>query len=213
MIAPNISDYPLSGILPGQSKAFEIAQLGANCWYVMECSHSRFEVQINDGARLRGRLAFGRTFRPDFSIEKVRVYNVDETGLPLDITIQAGEGEPIDNVFQVQQNEVTPILRSDTPLIIGEAVLTAPGDVAVDTWKKIADADEFRAEVKLITDAAVGEAFWNTVNPGGPAEFFSRDIKATADTGGFLSLKTTAEIWVRLKAAKSVRALTFKYSV
>ena len=211
MTTPNVEDYPLTQILPNKTKAFEVPP-GANGFYVISCSHSRFSTQINDGRELHGELAFGRVFKESFSIEKVRVKNLDAS-LPLDITIQVGEGVPIANVFKVSAEEVTPILRSDTPFIVGEAVKTAPADVAVDTWIELLPAEEFRAEVWLKTDAAAGEAFWATSDPAAPAEFFSRDIQATADTGGFLRLKTTAAIWVRLKSAKSVRAITFKYAV
>jgi hypothetical protein len=95
---------------------------------------------------------------------------------------------------------------------VSEDVKTAPADVAVDTWIQLAAADPFRAEIWLTTDADLGVAYWNTSNPGTASEFFSRDISRTANNGGFVVLKTTAAIFVRIKSAASVRAIGFKYS-
>lgn len=214
MQKPPIKDYSINDIADGGNKALETPQTG-NFFYVTESTHSRFAVQINDGEIFTGKLVRGHSFPVGFQIEKVRIYNRDGTGLPLNITFQVGEGTPINHLFNVSQDEIVPILRSDTPSIIGEAKATAGTETAVDTWFKLLDADEFRSEVWLCTDAAAGAAFWNTANPGAPGELFSRDIAATAEPGaaGFLKLKTTAAIWVRIKtAAKTVRALTFKFA-
>ena len=212
MEAPLISDLVFPTIPAGESRELG-ASPGMNVYYVLDCSHSRFSVQINNGTKLRGRLARGWSFRPGFSVEKVRIWNEDTTGLPLQITVQLGDGEPLDNNFNVDMDEIVPILRSDTPFIVGEAKATAGTEMAVDVWVKLLDADEFRSEVWLKSDAAAGESFWNTSDPGAPAEFFSRDVVATAEAGGFLKLKTTAAIWVRVKvAAKTVRALAFKFA-
>lgn len=214
MQKPPIKDYRIAAILDGKDRALETPQAG-NFFYVTSASHSRFDVQINDGEIFSGQLVRGHSFPVGFQIEKVRIYNRDGTGLLLDITFQVGEGTPINHLFNVSRDEIVPILRSDTPSIIGEAKATAATEMAVDTWFKLLDADEFREQVWLCTDGAAGEAFWNTANPSAAAEFFSRDIAATADHGptGFLKLKTTSEIWVRVKTtAKTVRALTFKFA-
>lgn len=215
MQKPPIKDYRLNAIADGGNRALETPQTG-NFFYVTSASHSRFDVQINDGEIFSGQLVRGHSFPAGFEIEKVRIYNRDGTGLTLDITFQVGEGTPINHLFNVSRDEVVPILRSDTPSIIGEAVATEGVETAADTWFKLLDADEFRAEVWLCTDAAAGAAFWNTENPSSAAEYFSRDIAATAERGatGFLKIKTTSEIWVRIKTAtKSVRALTLKFAV
>lgn len=214
MQVPPIKDYKLNNILPGESNSREQeTPLGGYTFYVIEATHSRFAVQINDGPLIRGKAANGISFPAAFKIEKIRFYNEDGTGLALNLIVQIGEFIPLNDLFNVSTDEITPTLRSDTPLIVGDAVATAPADTAVDTWFKLLDADEFRAEVWLKTDAAAAGAYWNTSDPGAPTEIFSRDIQATADASGFLKLKTTAAIWVRLKTNHSVRALTFKYSV
>lgn len=215
MQLPPIKDYALNNILPGETNSREQeTPLSGYTFYVLEATHSRFSVQINDGPKIRGKAANGTSFPAAFRIEKIRFYNEDQTGLALNILVQVGDFLPLNDLFNVSTDEITPTLRSDTPFIVGDIVKTAPADVAVDTWLLFAAADEFRAEIWLKTDAASGGAFWASgALPGTASELFSRDIKDTADASGFLKLKTTAAIYVRLKTNHSVRALTFKYAV
>ncbi len=212
MDTPPIQDYAILTIPAGQSREIETPTSG-HFFYVTDATHSRFSLQINGGGIFRGKLTRGHSFPSDFRIEKVRVHNESPLGQALDIRFQVGSGTPIDNLFSVTAEDVTPTLRSDTPAIVGEATSTVGvAGAVVDTWIKLLDADDFRSEVWLHTDAAAA-AYWCSANPGAASESPARNIRARADTGGFVRLKHAGEVWVRHKeAGKSVYALSFNFA-
>lgn len=215
MQQPPLKEYALNNIAVGdQAGRIQETPVRGNMFCVLESTHSRFTVQINDGDVCRGKMALGHVFPVDFEIEKIRIVNTDPTGLALSLVIQVGKGTPLNFLFNVSADEVAPLLRTETPLTISEGGKTEGVDgVAVNTWVILLPANPYRKEVWLKTDAVAGDAFWSTSNPGAPSEVFSRDIQATADTGGFLRLALQSAIWVRIKTAgKSVRAVSFDYA-
>lgn len=210
MQQPPIKDYALNNIVPGEANSREQeTPTRGNFFYILEASHSRFSLQINDGPKMRGKLTRGHNFPADFEIEKIRIYNEDENGNNLSILLQVGKGTPIDNLFNVTTDDIVPILRSDTPSIITE-VESVADTVGLNIWTKILDADEYRDEVRIYTDA-VSLAYWGT--SAAATEKALRNIPLRADNGGFVVLKTTSEIWVRHKEAGTViQALVSKFA-
>ncbi|HTJ77676.1 MAG TPA: hypothetical protein VL357_01650 [Rariglobus sp.] len=200
---------PETVIEPGKLNAVAFDTVLGNYWYIARASHPRFMVSINESPYMPSDLATGDTFPTDFEIKVIRIWNIDPT-IPLTVLIKTGKGAPIDNKLNVYQNEVAPMLRAETPSVIGDAVSTENGAaVVVDVWYKLLDADTNRAEVWLSTDAAA-LAYWG--KDGGGAEKPDHNIFATKDVGGFVKINTSAAIWIRHKeAGKSIRAITFGY--
>jgi hypothetical protein len=113
MQPPPIKDYALNNIVVGETNSREQeTPTRGNYFYVLEATHSNFSLQINDGPKLRGKLARGHRFPDDFEIEKIRVYNESGTSQPLSIVFQVGKGEPLDNVFNVSSDTTTPLTDS-----------------------------------------------------------------------------------------------------
>jgi len=205
---PPISVSDLTTIIPGKLNAKEFKNVRGNYWYIVRASHPRFMVSINESPYMPSDFATGDTYPLGFEITVIRIWNTDPA-IDLDILIKTGEGSTNDNRLNVYQNEIAPMIRPETPTVIGEAVSTeGAGGFAVNVWKKFLDADATRAEVWLSTNA-VALAYWG--KDADADETPSRNIFGTA-VGGFVKLNTSAAIWIKHKeAGKEIRAITFGY--
>lgn len=201
-----LNDYEIQAIAVGKSEKKDT--IAGNFFYIQHASHPRFRVQLNDGGIRGGAMARGHTFPEDVQIKRVRIYN-DDPVLPLTVTVVVGRGTPIDNLFNINADEVTPTLRDEIPSLIAESVSQA--DVAgLNNWTLLLAADEFRESVVLWTDAAA-LAYWAPVNTA--PESGARNIVPTSGLSGLLTIRNKSAIYVRHKeAGTQIRALAHKFA-
>jgi hypothetical protein len=200
---------PARTILPG-TPAATIATVGGNFWYVMRASHPRFEVAVNDGEFEECGTATGDVYPEDFQIEKIAVKNLDPS-LPLEIVFKTGKGRPLNDKLNVYENEVAPSIRDEVPSLVTEVTVTeGVGGYAVNTWKKVLEADEFRAYALLSTDS-VTSAFYGYKNTD--TESSIRNLVTSGGLSGVTEIRTKAEVWVKFKeAGKSITVIAHKFA-
>lgn len=192
-----------AAIPPGGNELFR--NTAGSRIYIVEASHDKFELLLNDKVRVKGRLARGYRFPVGQSVKKVQVFNLHPSSA-LSLRFEVGDMDPIDNGLNVYTEQITPIVRQENPSSFAVVSIACTG---IANSLQLLPTDCDRAHALLFTSAA-GEAYYGPdATTTWPAVDGNR-VGQTLDNSA-TRYASCAPLFVRGPVGTTVYAYVFSY--